>query len=739
MSDHQLTLEAQAIVDLAERENEALINLLAGDLLAEAKVENKSGGAQADKIVSDESISRKGSAAFDLMPRPAKVEARAETLPVGGGVKISFEGFRDPLLERAGHRFLSNLQKRTGLIDDSSLPAASLRIECKENDPGFGSLEAKEGYSLSVDKSGIVLKADGQTGVLRGLATLQQLVELKPEGFQFAGAKIEDEPRFPWRGLLVDPARHFISMDTLKRNIDAMEAVKLNVFHLHLSDNEGFRVESKRFPKLHEKESGGQYYTQEQIKELIAYARECGVRIIPEFDMPGHSGSEVRAYPEIGTPAGPGKEPHGVLDPSRETTYKWIESFLDEMTQLFPDKYYHMGGDEVFGGGWAEDPNIAKFMKENNFKDADQLQAYFSNRFKEMLDKRGKTMLGWDEIVNPKLSKDVLVHSWRSYEATAESARAGYPVIVSNGYYTDMLTPSDKHYEMDPAEPTGVLQSDDGKKKDPIVLSEEERKRIIGGQAAMWGELATDELIDARNWPRSAAIAERFWSPKTERNIDEMYRRLIIIDNILASTGLNNHANPQRMVSRLVPDRPEVVNTFLSAVKPAPNWNHFRNFRTDWSKLTPIQQFNELADIADPDALRTKRLELDVKRYLASDARDEMLKTSIKAQLRHWRDNHDQFVAIADRSPILKSAVSRSRDLRDLSDAALQAMDLIEKGQKPESAWLSKQNELVDQQFAFDDATKDMGSVKSKLQPPADLILGIHPTVRLLLDRATQK
>ena len=600
-------------------------------------------------------------------------------------------------------------------------------------------MEAKENYSLSVDRAGIVLKADGQTGVIRGLATLQQLVELGPDGFQFAGAIIEDNPRFAWRGLLLDPARHFISIDTLKRNIDAMEAVKLNVFHLHLSDNEGFRVESKTFPKLHEKESQGRYYTQEQIKELIVYAQDRGVRIIPEFDMPGHSGSEVRAYPEIGTPAGPGKEPHAVLDPSRETSYEWIESFLDEMTQLFPDKYYHMGGDEVFGGGWAEDPNIAKFMKAKGFKDADALQAYFSNRFKEMLDKRGKIMLGWDEIVNPALAKDVLVHSWRSYEATADSARAGYPVIVSNGYYTDMLTGADKHYEMDPAETTGVQQSDDGRKKEAIVLTEEERKRIVGAEAALWGELATDEMIDARNWPRSAAIAERFWSPKTERNIDEMYRRLIIIDNMLASVGLNQHANPQRMVSRLVPDRPEVLNTFLSAAKPAPNWSHFRNFRTDWAHPNPIQQFNELADIASPDALTAKRLELDVKHYLGENARDEMLKVSIRAQLAHWRDNHEQFSAIAERSPMLKAAVPRSLELRDLSVAGLKAMDLLERGEKPDPAWLASQNELVDKQFAYDDASRDMGSVKSRPQAPADLVLAIHPTIRLLLDRATAK
>jgi hexosaminidase len=671
-------------------------------------------------------MSAVGTEQLSLMPVPLAVQTNGQLLPVGGGVKIHITKFDDAIIQRAAQRFQENLAKRTGLIDRENAAHADLKIEVANADPNFGTLTTDEAYQLTVDQSGIVLKAHGQTGVIRGLSTLLQLVELKPDGFNFIGTVIDDHPRFAWRGLLLDPARHFISIETLKRQIDAMELVKLNVLHLHLSDYEGFRLESKTFPKLHETASDGQFYTQEQMKDLIAYALDRAVRILPEFDMPGHSGAEVKAYPHIGTPRA-GNEPDGILDPSRETTYEWIDAFLEEMTALFPDAYYHMGGDEVDGTPWLADPNIQQFMQQHGFADRAQLQAYFTNRFKQMLDKRGKIMLGWDEVVNPKLASDVLVHSWRSYEATAEAVQAGYPVIVSNGFYTDMLTGSDTHYAVDPVEPTDVSQSDDGRDRQRIELTAEQKQQVIGGEATLWGELVIDELVDARNWPRTAAIAERLWSPKSVRDTDDMYRRLIVIDSVLASLGLQHHANPQRMAARLVPDRAEVLGIFLSAVKPTPHWGH----------MHPWQHFNELADIASPDALAAKRLELDVKEFLASGGNDPLLKARIAAQLRAWRDNHEAFVALAARSPMLSSALARSQDLRDLSEAGLQALELIAGKQAAQAGWLPKQYELINRQLAYDDATKDGGSVRSKPQPPADLLLAVHPAIRLLLDRTS--
>ncbi len=676
------------------------------------------------------------SAVHNLMPKPVSVEANGESLPILGGVRIAYSGFIDEMIQKSGSRFLSSLRKRTGLMPDDSLPSLTLTIECAANDPGTGSLKAKEHYTLNVDSKGVLLKADGQTGVLRGLATLLQLVEYGPKGFQFAGARIDDQPRYPWRGLLLDPARHFVSVDTIKRQIDAMEAVKMNVLHLHLSDYEGFRLESKAFPKLQET-ANGEFYTQAEMKDVINYAADRGVRILPEFDMPGHSGSEVKAYPELGTPTE--KEPDGILDPTRETTYKFLEGFLDEMTKLFPDAYYHMGGDEVGGESWMANANIKAFMKEKGFKDKVELQAYFTNRFKKMLDDRGKIMIGWDEILNPKLQGDVMVQSWRSFDMTAKTARGGYPLIVSNGYYLDMLTPSDKHYLVDPTEKTGVEQAVvEGGKTEKIVLTEEQKAKFLGGEACMWGEIATDEMIDSRDWPRSAAVAERYWSPSNVKDVDDMYRRLIVMDSFLATLGLQHLANIDRMTARVAPSRTAVLATFLTAVRPSPNWGHFKPLQSNWKITKPIQQFNELADIAPPDALVAKQLELDLKSYLNGGAKDAVLRQTIESQLILWRDNHAEFEKIAKGNAIMTAALPRSQDVRDLSAYSLELLDMIAKGFKPSKEWLAKVDALLAQQDAYDEATKDFGSVSSKKQPPADLIVVLQPIVRMLIGSATR-
>lgn len=697
-----------------------------------AIAENAIAGIQSQETIAAPTAS----AARNLMPQPKTVEPTTAVLPIGGGIRLSFS-IDDPFLDRAGKRFLSAVQKRTGLLPDDRLKAASLKIEC-EPDKNFGTMLAREGYRLTVDGDGALLKADGPTGVLRGLSTLLQLIELTPSGFCFAGARIEDSPRFAWRGLLLDPSRHFISLDTLKRQIDAMEAVKLNVLHLHLSDNEGFRVESKSFPDLTRKASGGEYYTQQEIRDLVDYARERGVRILPEFDMPGHCGAIIKAYPELAAAPIAGSDSIE-LDPSREITYKFVDKFLDEMTELFPDAYYHMGGDEVGGESWSKDPRVQSFMKEKGFKDNTELQTYFTTRARELLEKQGKTMLGWDEIASRGLTGNILVQSWHSDEVTVKVLKAGFPLLISNGYYLDMLDNSAKHYAVDPAEPKEEVVSSEDKIKKTLAfvkLNAEEMDKIKGAEAAMWGEIATDEMIDARSWPRCAAIAERYWSPASVRDTDDMYRRLIIVDSELAVAGLKQHENQERMVSRLVPDRSEIVSTFLSGVRPGPNWCHFRRFRNGWKDMGQQQQFNELADAASPDALAANKLELDVKQFLAGGAKDQVSAGSIAAQLCRWRDNHEEFRKLSSVSPIFAQALPRSQDLHDLSVAGLDALEYMAKNKQPAKEWLDRQNNLIARQDAFDEATANFGAVGSKPQPPADLLIAIQPAVRLLVQAA---
>src|SRR5215470_3629563 len=232
---------------------------------------------------------------------------------------------------------------------------------------------------------------------MHGLQTFLQLIDVSADGFAVPAVRINDQPRFPWRGLLIDSGRHFIPPDVIRRNLDGMEAVKMNVFHWHISDYQGFRVESRKFPKLHELGSDGLYYTQEEIRDLIEYARDRGIRMVPEFDMPGHSTAWFVGYPELASGSGPYAidRKWGVfdpaMDPTKDSAYKFLDEFIAEMSKLFPDKYFHIGGDEVNGKEWDANPKIQEFKRARNFKSNDELQAYFSQRVQKLVVKHGKS------------------------------------------------------------------------------------------------------------------------------------------------------------------------------------------------------------------------------------------------------------------------------------------------------------------------------------------------------------
>src|SRR6185295_16801288 len=308
-----------------------------------------------------------------------------------------------------------------------------------------------------------VLKAQTVVGVLRGLETFLQLLDGDRAGYFIPAVSIQDKPRFPWRGLLIDVGRHFEPLDVLKRNLDGMAAVKLNVLHWHLSEDQGFRVECKRYPRLHQMGSDGLYYTQDQVREVIAYARDRGIRVMPEFDMPGHVTSWLVGHPEFGSAPGPYQIERAagifrpVFDPTREELYKFLEGFFTEMAQLFPDDYMHIGGDENEGHQWTESPQIQAFMKAKEIKDNHSLQAYFNQRVSRILQKLGKKMIGWEEILHPDLPTDTVIHSWRGPKSLAEAARKGYDGILSAGFYIDLVFPTLQHFAVDPAAPDSNL------------------------------------------------------------------------------------------------------------------------------------------------------------------------------------------------------------------------------------------------------------------------------------------
>src|SRR5207253_844799 len=371
-------------------------------------------------------------------------------------------------------------------VSDSS--TGTLLIHADSRSKEVQELGEEESYSLEITSSGAKLNAPTTLGVMRGLQTFLQLVETTPAGFAAPAVNIDDKPRFPWRGLMIDAGRHFMPLDVIKRNLDGMAAVKLNVFHWHLSENQGFRVESKRFPKLHEMGSDGLYYTQADIRTLVDYARDRGIRVIPEFDMPAHSRSWFVGYPELASTPGAYKiEPGGVytvIDPTQDRTYKFLDKFIVEMAKLFPDAYFHIGGDEVNGKPWDNNPKIQAFMHSHGMKSNQDLQAYFNQRLQKILSKHHKIMVGWDEILRPDLPKNIVVQSWRGQESLATAAQQGYSGLLSFGYYLDLMWPASRHYAVDPMSSAAS------------ALTAEQKSRILGGEACMWGEWISPENID---------------------------------------------------------------------------------------------------------------------------------------------------------------------------------------------------------------------------------------------------
>src|SRR5258706_380179 len=482
-----------------------------------------------------------------LMPVPGSVQMQAGRLPITSSFKVMVKSYADDRLRGGIARMLRRLAGRTVL----SLPAepatdesaATLVIQCERAGEAVPSLNENESYSLEVTDRQARLAAPTVVGALRGLETFLQLLQGDRDGYFLPGIRIQDQPRFAWRGLLIDVGRHYEPMEVLKRNLDAMAAVKLNVFHWHLTEDQGFRVESRKLPKLHTLGSDGLFYTQDQVREIIAYARDRGIRVMPEFDIPGHSTSWLVGHPEMGSAPGPFKierragifEP--ALDPTREQTYKFLDTFLGEMAALFPDAYMHIGGDENEGKQWNRNPQIQAFMKEKGIKDNHALQAYFNQRVLKILQKHGKKMIGWEEILHPDLPKDAVIQSWRGPESLAAAAKQGYNGILSAGYYIDLIYPTSQHYLADPI-PTNS------------TLTAEESKHVLGGGANLWGEWVSPGKIDPRNLPRTAANSQPVLVPRKGSDVDDMYRRLSLISRQLEDLGLTHEKNYGMLLRR---------------------------------------------------------------------------------------------------------------------------------------------------------------------------------------------
>ena len=645
---------------------------------------------------------------LNLMPMPASIQEGQGQLAITADFSVSVAGSHDAALDREVQRFQTQLARKTG-IPIRPKSGATLTIHADHAREAIQKLGEDESYELTVSSSGAQLNAPTALGVIRGLQTFLQLVQITPSGFSVPAVTIKDQPRFAWRGTLIDVGRHFIPVDVIKRNLDGMAAVKMNVLHWHLSDDQGFRIESKTFPKLTGMGSEGKFYTQAEIRDVISYAHDRGIRVVPEFDTPGHSRSWFPGYPELASNPGPftvdsENGPESVTDPTREETYKFMDKFVEEMGKLFPDEYFHIGGDEVNGKYWDSNPKIQAFKQAHGMKTNGDLQAYYNERLQKILAKHHKVMVGWDEILHPDLPKTIVIQSWRGQKSLALAAQQGYKGLLSYGYYLDLMWPAARHYAVDPMSDAAAN------------LTPEEQKLILGGESCQWAEWVTPENIDSHIWPRNAVVAERLWSPATVKDSASMYARLDAVSLDLEWLGLTHRSARALMLKRMAGTEDiSALKVLADVVEPVKDYNRWDDAKGPIDFHAPLTR---LIDAVYPESDAAREFSALVQNYLQGGVKDRGLEQQIHDKLTCWRDNDSKLSPLLSKSSLLQEDASLSQNLSLVAAAGLQALDYLDHGQPAPDSWKSAEDSIIQ------DAKK----------PKAGLLLMVAEPVQQLVD-----
>lgn len=445
-------------------------------------------------------------------------------------------------------RQLGEIGVRTSLAQTSS---ADADIVLKIADLGMGT----EGYQLRVSTTGVVVIGQSERGLFWGIQTLLQMCPpmVQPGKAVVLGVvDIQDQPRFPYRGMHLDVARHFFTVPEVKTYIDYMAMHKLNTFHWHLTEDQGWRIQIKKYPKLTEigaKRSsspqkgnrnaqdgivyGPYFYTQEQVKEVVAYAAERQIEVIPEIEMPGHSVAALTAYPELGCTGGPYQVwtrwgvSEEVFCAGKEESFRFLEGVIDEIAPLFPSKYIHIGGDECPKSRWNNCPSCKKRMSDNQLKNGDQLQSYFITRMEKYINGKGKRIIGWDEILEGGLAPNATVMSWRGTEGGIHAAKMGHDVIMTPTQFLYF----DYGQAKGPNEPEvigGILSLSKVYSYNPTDgIPEDKQKHVLGAQGNAWSEYLFDfSCVEYNTLPRMAALAELTWTTQSRKNYSDFCRRL---------------------------------------------------------------------------------------------------------------------------------------------------------------------------------------------------------------------
>lgn len=612
------------------------------------------------------------------------------------------EGYTEPRLEHSRQRFLDLLSRETGipLWREAAVNQAHFAVRTAGPSLPVQQLGEDESYHLTVSPTDVELTAANPLGVMHGLQTFLQLVRVTPRGFSVPAVAIDDTPRFPWRGLLIDSGHRFVRLPVIKRNLNGMEAVKLNVFHWRFADDQGFHIESRKFPFLQEKASGGFYYTQDEVREIIAYARERGIRVMPEFDMPCHTGSWFPGYPDLGSGQDPAHS--SAMDPTRESTYTFLSAFIEEMTSLFPDAYFHTGGDECDFHEWENNARIQEYMRAHGIKDGAALQALFTARIQKIVAANKKIMMGWDEVLQPGTPEDVVIQSWRGPKSLADAARSGHRGVLSSGYYIDLNQSAAEHYLVDPlGDPSAA------------TLTPDEKARILGGEPTMWTDIVSDENLDNRVWPRTAAIAERLWSAAEMRDVDSMYERLSLVSEKLAAYGLRHRLISEEMLERMSGDpNPVALRVLADVVQPPKGYDRqqLRNF----SDFTPL---NRLDDAVPPESETARLFDGMANRIASGKATPDDWQQATQ-WLVLWRDNDARLQPLLVRSLLTQDLSPVSRNLSQVAAIGLEALDDLRESRIANA-------EKRQQNFHF---------LKDAAKPQAVLLLMVAPSVETLVE-----
>lgn len=498
-----------------------------------------------------------------LIPQPVSLQPGKGSFTLTASTMLSIPA-KQPEVQKVAAYFVNTLKPATGFTlktaEASSAAGIQLTLYSKA-DPRIG----QEGYILNVDESKVTIAANTPAGLFYGIQTLVQMLPEQIEAstvstqvkWQIPAVNIVDYPRFSWRGIMLDVSRHFFSKDYVKRYIDQLARYKFNRLHLHLTDDNGWRVEIKSLPKLTqvgawrvprtgtfgsndapkpgEKPTDGGFYTQDDIREIVQYAKDHFIEVLPEIDVPGHSMAAIAAYPELcvtkdttikvnpgskfSTWFGGGKfEMHidNTLNPTDEKVYAFLDKVFTEVAMLFPFEYIHMGGDECYKGYWEKDPKVQAFMKKNNLKNGEELQSYFTKRVSQILASKQKKLIGWDEILEGGLAPGAAVMSWRGTKGGIEAAHQKHPVVMSPAphYYLDMMQ-GDASIEP-PVYSTARL-------KDvytfDILPAGIDSTFVLGGQGNLWTEqVPSIPQVEYMTYPRAFAIAESMWTPRNKKD-----------------------------------------------------------------------------------------------------------------------------------------------------------------------------------------------------------------------------